>query len=393
MVPSCPEIKSCETLTNLSPFKLDNNSICVVYTGEDNIQVERCFDFSLLINGLLDSVDPKCVTTATAWNNMTFQEKIQAIIDAHCGNPSTTTTTTEAPITTTQAPIISACISYKLTNPTAGILHYTYMACGDVTATTLVLNPNSIVSVCAVAGSVDVDSGIIVEEIAACAAPTTTTTTTIADPFDYYFANKRSCISCGTIDTANVLVKFPTGTGVILGNFYTVNNPNDGFVYEVLSTAPSGPAVDLTHAWMNTACSTACSGTAPTTTTTTTLAPAPSTTTTTTLAPTTTTTTTLPPTTTTTTTLAPTTAFLTNTSPVTLTDVIWGGTDLGAMPNGAGYNVSKTATSVQISATGQASFTLTYKDGANVVLGSDTVNVNVSSLISIPAGTVAIGIS
>lgn len=80
----CNKVKECETLTVLSDFEQDGTEISIKYTDEHGVQVTRTFDVSSLINSTLDDLDPSCLATPTEWNTMTYTERLQALIDAHC---------------------------------------------------------------------------------------------------------------------------------------------------------------------------------------------------------------------------------------------------------------------------------------------------------------------
>jgi hypothetical protein len=74
---------------------------------------------------------------------------------------------------------------------------------------------------------------------------TTTTTTTPPPGYDYYLADEYNCSGCN-ITSTNVLVRFPTGTSVIINRFYA-DIGGTGFVYQITqSTSPGSPAVLLT---------------------------------------------------------------------------------------------------------------------------------------------------
>lgn len=82
--PSCEEVKDCETVTTLSDFTIDGTTVSITYTNEDSVEVTRSFDFNQLINNELEDLDPGCLASPTEWSNMTYPEKIQTIINAHC---------------------------------------------------------------------------------------------------------------------------------------------------------------------------------------------------------------------------------------------------------------------------------------------------------------------
>lgn len=97
----CLTVKSCETLTTLSEFTQTDTEVCITYTDEHLVSVQRCFDLEDTLNQTLEDIDPGCVTTPTLWNTMSYKEKFQALIDTVCNCcPATTTSTT----TTTTIP-------------------------------------------------------------------------------------------------------------------------------------------------------------------------------------------------------------------------------------------------------------------------------------------------
>lgn len=99
----CEQVKECETLTSLSEFTQDGTEICITYTDEHEVSVERCFDVADIVNNFFDSTNiaPGCITDESTWNTMTIQEKFQALIDTICNCcPETTTTSTTTTTTT-----------------------------------------------------------------------------------------------------------------------------------------------------------------------------------------------------------------------------------------------------------------------------------------------------
>lgn len=89
----CNIVKDCETLTTLSNFTISGETVCITYTGEDSVPVNRCFSLSEIIKQSLD-LDPNCLTDETTWSNLTLSQQIQLLIDSHCDCCSTSTTTT-----------------------------------------------------------------------------------------------------------------------------------------------------------------------------------------------------------------------------------------------------------------------------------------------------------
>lgn len=106
----CEAVRNCETVTTLSAFSIEGTQVCITYMDEDRESFTRCFDWQDIQNTILDDVDPKCITSQEIWDEMTFTERIQAIIDYACTceeittTTTTTTTTTSTTTTTTEAP-------------------------------------------------------------------------------------------------------------------------------------------------------------------------------------------------------------------------------------------------------------------------------------------------
>ena len=90
----CNDVKKCETLTSLSVFTVNGSQVCITYTDENGVSVNRCFDMSDV--GL--DLDPKCIMTQENWDLLSWKEQIQAIIDYACTCQAITTTTTTTTI-------------------------------------------------------------------------------------------------------------------------------------------------------------------------------------------------------------------------------------------------------------------------------------------------------
>lgn len=80
----CSDLKKCETITSLSSFSISGTTISITYKNEQSVEVTRSFNFSELINNSLDGIDPKCLTTSLNWSSLSFIERIQLLVDAHC---------------------------------------------------------------------------------------------------------------------------------------------------------------------------------------------------------------------------------------------------------------------------------------------------------------------
>ena len=81
----CEEFKDCETLTELSNFSIqEDGQVCIQYKDELGVTVTRCFTLDQIINNKFNDIQPNCLTDLTTWNNLTFSEKIQLLIDKVC---------------------------------------------------------------------------------------------------------------------------------------------------------------------------------------------------------------------------------------------------------------------------------------------------------------------
>jgi len=99
---NCEDFKGCETITSISEFSQNGTELCISYTDEQGVTVERCYDFSSTINYTIDDVDQGCLATDEEWANMSYVERMQLIVDRACQD-CTTTTTEEVTTTTTSA--------------------------------------------------------------------------------------------------------------------------------------------------------------------------------------------------------------------------------------------------------------------------------------------------
>lgn len=105
----CNDVKKCETLTSLSAFTVNGSEVCIDYTDENGSTVHRCFNMEDI--GL--SLDPKCIMSQEDWDVLTWNEKIQAIIDYSCScAPSTTCTCYTVHNNETEAGVVAYKINY-----------------------------------------------------------------------------------------------------------------------------------------------------------------------------------------------------------------------------------------------------------------------------------------
>lgn len=80
----CDKVIECQTLTSLSDFTVTGTIVSITFVDEHGVSVTRTFDFNDILNHELDSVDPGCLSSVQEWNNMTYVQKWQAIIDKVC---------------------------------------------------------------------------------------------------------------------------------------------------------------------------------------------------------------------------------------------------------------------------------------------------------------------
>jgi hypothetical protein len=82
--PDCERVKECETVTSLSDFSVTGTEVSITYKDEQGVSVTRTFDASQIVNNTLNDIDPGCLTDQTTWDSLTFEERIQLLIDSHC---------------------------------------------------------------------------------------------------------------------------------------------------------------------------------------------------------------------------------------------------------------------------------------------------------------------
>jgi hypothetical protein len=97
----CKVVKECETRTNLSPFLLNGAILSVSFKDEKERVLTRTLDIQPLIEASLDDIDPSCLMSQEDWDNLTYEERIQSVIDSICSCCATTTTTSTSTTTTT----------------------------------------------------------------------------------------------------------------------------------------------------------------------------------------------------------------------------------------------------------------------------------------------------
>ncbi len=161
---NCADVKKCETLTYLSAFTVNGSQVCIDYTDEHGVTVHRCFDMSQV--GL--DLDPKCIMSQEAWDALTWEQQIQAIIDYACSCQS------------------NGCACFTLTNDETGIgvdpYKFTYVDCDGVIQHNIALDYGDSISFCAnenIPFITNFTNTIVNNGICASPECSTTTTTTL----------------------------------------------------------------------------------------------------------------------------------------------------------------------------------------------------------------------
>jgi len=110
----CEGINNCQTVTSITQFETEGDTICISFRDEHGVLVKRCFTLEQ-INDTINYTDGSCLSSI--WGTLTPTEKWQLIIDraCNCCNPTTTTTTTSTTTTTTAAPCVG-CPTWTITN-------------------------------------------------------------------------------------------------------------------------------------------------------------------------------------------------------------------------------------------------------------------------------------
>ena len=81
---TCDDVKSCETLTSISPITSTGNVISMDFFDENHKKYILSMDITALVNTSLDGLDASCVATPEDWANMSNKERIELIINSSC---------------------------------------------------------------------------------------------------------------------------------------------------------------------------------------------------------------------------------------------------------------------------------------------------------------------
>lgn len=90
---SCTPVKNCETVTSLSAFTKVGSVLSFTYKNENGVEQTRSFNIRDAFEGILDGVDPNCITDEDEWDEMSLIQKLQSLLDGKCNCCTTTTTT------------------------------------------------------------------------------------------------------------------------------------------------------------------------------------------------------------------------------------------------------------------------------------------------------------
>lgn len=82
--PDCDDFKECETLTSLSDFEVQGTTVSVKYKDEKSVTYTRSFDIAQAMNNSLDGLQPKCLASQVEWDALSYQQRLQLLIDKQC---------------------------------------------------------------------------------------------------------------------------------------------------------------------------------------------------------------------------------------------------------------------------------------------------------------------
>lgn len=182
---TCSDIKSCETVTYLSPFVLSGNvfyqdTLHVSFKDEKGRTYTRSINLRTALDNLFADLNPRCINGGTWVGLDTPEDKLNAIIARGCDECCQTTTTTSSTTTTTTAnPCV--CYTYQIRNlsgASIGIFYYNCSAPYDQIFQTIANGETTQICSCSTwtkpagAGITVINMGV------GCFATTTTSTTT-----------------------------------------------------------------------------------------------------------------------------------------------------------------------------------------------------------------------
>lgn len=82
--PECDVVKDCETVTTLTDFTVEQTTAVTTYTDENGVSYIRRFNVALILDNLMNQLDPGCLMSEEDWLNASYLTKFQTLIDSHC---------------------------------------------------------------------------------------------------------------------------------------------------------------------------------------------------------------------------------------------------------------------------------------------------------------------
>lgn len=74
----------CEIVKIISPFYLDQDGLCVSFRNENNEYSTSCFGINDILTTLTNDINPGCLMSQEDWDNSSFEERVQAIVNFRC---------------------------------------------------------------------------------------------------------------------------------------------------------------------------------------------------------------------------------------------------------------------------------------------------------------------
>jgi hypothetical protein len=74
----------CETVKVISPFYIDQDGLCLSFRDENNEYFTRCFSINEILTTITRDVDPGCIMSQESWNDLSFPDRVQAVINYRC---------------------------------------------------------------------------------------------------------------------------------------------------------------------------------------------------------------------------------------------------------------------------------------------------------------------
>ncbi len=178
---NCNDVKKCETLTSLSPFSISGDILSVVFHDEKGRNIKRSLDLKKVINGVLNQIDPLCIMSIDSWRLLSFEQKLQTLINLQCNQccVNTTTTTTSSSTTSTTTDPCS-CHTYQIRNLSGKNIDMFYYNCSTYNQVYQIVTNGETTQICSCSNwTKPAGAGITVINLGSgCFATTSTSTST-----------------------------------------------------------------------------------------------------------------------------------------------------------------------------------------------------------------------